>query len=264
MNLAMMLLSAPTPLLVLLVISTTLILVAGSVLFVRRQVHLSVLEMNNEYKDLVVGGLCVFYAVLLAFVVLVVWEEYREVRDIVEGESNKIGDLLRNVEGFPESFDRKMQLQIRDYSAAVVADWNETALGGPGVKSRDAFDSLWLLYQSYEPANPREEAIFSEGLTRLSELREQRRLRLLRDKAPVPAALWFVLVIGAVSSVGSTLFFGLRNIRAQIALTAMMAVMINLTLLVIFVFEHPFFGDICIDPEPFLRQIEEAERFLRL
>lgn len=180
----------------------------------------------------------------------------------MEAEANKLGDLLRNADGYPDPFRRQLQQMVRDYAAAVLEGWEEVARGGEGIEARDSFDRLWLLYISYDPRTMRESAIFSEGLARLSELREQRRIRLLRVKQSVPGLLWFVLLFGDVVSVSAALFFGLRNARAQVALTAMIAVMFSLTLLVVFSLDRPFIGGIRVIPEAYQRQLEEADRFL--
>ncbi len=262
MALVELLATVPMPVLVALVIAFSILLSAAGVLWVRRRTPLEVLEANNEFQDLVGGGIGVFYAVLLAFVVFIVWDQHRETSRYVEGEANKLGDILRNAEGYPDPFGREVQQQAHDYARAVVAEWEEVGRGGEGIRAREAFDRLWLLYQRYDPRTARENALYAEGLDRLSELREQRRLRLLHVKQSVPGLLWFVLLVGGFVTVGSALFFGLRNLRAQVALTAMLAVIISLALLVVFAFDHPFITDIRVTPEAFVRQIEEAERFM--
>lgn len=261
--LGQLLYSVPTWVLVPLVIAVTTSLVVTAVLLVRRAVPLFVLESNNDYQDLAVGTLGVFYAVLVAFVVFIVWDEYRDTRDIVEGEANKLGDLVRNASGYDGPFRLAVQSGVRDYADAVVQEWETVSRGGQDPRASAAIDKLWAVYVSHVPTDEREKALFSEGLSRLSELREQRRLRLLRVETSVPGLLWFVLLTGEVLTVGSTLFFGLKSVRTQAVLTSMVAVMISLSLLVIAAFDHPFIGDVRVNSHAFVEQIAEADRFMR-
>src|SRR5262249_52834155 len=98
---------------------------------------------------------------------------------------------------------------------------------------------------------PRGVNFHSEMLTRLDELSDHRRLRLLSAGSKVPPLLWAVLIIGALITVGFSYFLGVEGGRAHALMTAALAAMIALTLYLIFAINRPFAGTLRVTPEAF-------------
>jgi hypothetical protein len=60
----------------------------------------------------------------------------------------------------------------------------------------------------------------------------------------VPGILWFVLIAGGLITLGYPAFFGSTNLLAQVLMTAALAVLVAIALLLGIVFDHPFTGDV--------------------
>ena len=73
----------------------------------------------------------------------------------------------------------------------------------------------------------------------------------------VPGVLWFVLLAGAVLTIGFTLFFGAENLRAQALMTAILSLLIFSGLLVIVAVDQPYAGPVRLQPEALLAVLEE-------
>jgi Na+/proline symporter len=73
----------------------------------------------------------------------------------------------------------------------------------------------------------------------------------------VPPAIWLVLLIGGAITVSYSLFFGMKNIKAQYVITAALTVTITLILFLIYVLDHPFTGTSKVSVEP-LKQVMEV------
>jgi hypothetical protein len=58
-----------------------------------------------------------------------------------------------------------------------------------------------------------------------------------------------VLFVGAAMTLGFTLFFGMDNIRAQVLMIGMLAVVIFMALFVAIMIDHPFSGRVKVPPE---------------
>jgi hypothetical protein len=74
----------------------------------------------------------------------------------------------------------------------------------------------------------------------------------------MPWILWFVLIVGGLITLGYPAFFGSTNLVAQILMTAALAVLVALTMLLGLAFDYPFTGDVQISAFPFdqaLRQM---------
>src|SRR5581483_12013613 len=80
--------------------ASAVVAVAGLVA-VRWAVPLEVLRANNDVAGNYLQSLGTLYAVLLAFVVFVVWSQFDEARGSVEREANEIADLWRIARALP-------------------------------------------------------------------------------------------------------------------------------------------------------------------
>ena len=87
------------------------------------------LKLNNEvagFKFAVVG---VFYAVMLAFVVIAVWEDYSDTEDAVRNEAKAAVDLYRVALAIPDQGE-DIKTAVKRYVKEVRANaWDTMAVG---------------------------------------------------------------------------------------------------------------------------------------
>ena len=69
---------------------------------VRRLVTPRTLADHNDVAGFVYATTGVTYAVILAFVVIAVWEQYDDARRVADGEADAVWVLYRLANGFPE------------------------------------------------------------------------------------------------------------------------------------------------------------------
>jgi TRAP-type C4-dicarboxylate transport system permease small subunit len=75
-----------------LTVGAAVLLAVGGFFWVQRQVHVSIREAQNDIAGFLYAVLGVLYAVLLAFVVIVVWQDFDEARVIVEHEAGALSE----------------------------------------------------------------------------------------------------------------------------------------------------------------------------
>jgi len=101
----------------------------GLMLLSRYVYGVSRLSLNNEiagFKFAVVG---VFYAVMLAFVVVAVWEDYSDTENAVRNEAKATVDLYRVAFALPEESRADIQKNIVAYIQDVRQDsWDAMAV----------------------------------------------------------------------------------------------------------------------------------------
>ena len=109
----------------------------------------------------VLGGI---YAVLLAFVVVVVWQQFNDARGYVHREANAVLDLHRTSSGLPESAREVIQHGLRDYIAAVVADeWRAMSHGDQETidKIGQRLDRVWSAIHTCMPTNDCQHTVYA-------------------------------------------------------------------------------------------------------
>ena len=112
-------------------------------------------------------------------------------------------------------------------------------------------NKIWALYTVYQPRTSAEQSFFDESVRKLNLLRDLRQQRLMDSRVGIEPLLWFVLVAGGLSTIAFTFFFGAENIKAQMAMVALLAITISLILFSIMVLDFPFTGSVSISPGPF-------------
>ena len=78
-------------------------------------------------------------------------------------------------------------------------------------------NQLWRAYQQVDARNDHERLWYAKSLNQLDQLGDYRRLRLLSNRAAVPALMWVVLLATGITTIGFSFFFGTQNSSAPSA-----------------------------------------------
>jgi hypothetical protein len=230
----------------------------GLMLFTRYYFGVDRLRLNNEvagFKFAVVG---VFYAVLLAFVVIAVWEDYRNTEAAVRNEAKAAVDLHRVTYALPIEGGAVIRERVLTYVNDVREDeWSTMARGEPSNTVARDLDQLTQALLSVEPESAKQVELYHHALDLLTVMTDNRNERLDSASGSVPAILWFVLIIGGVITLGYPAFFGSSNLVAQVLMTAALAELVALALVLGLAFDYPFTGDQHISVYPFDEALRE-------
>jgi Protein of unknown function (DUF4239) len=248
---------------VLVVLGVSAAAVAGLML-VQHFVSSELREQHNDVAGFVYAGVGVVYAVLLALVVIAVWEQYQRARETVETEANAVAEIAWLAHRLPESERHQLQEHARSYAREVVdQEWPLMEQGmdhGRGSpQGWDLLDDIRATLQEVEPRTEAERELYAEGLDQVQRLGDARRMRLVQATEGMPAVLWAVLVFGGVVTIGFTYLFGLGNAWAHRLMVLSLAAVIALALFTIGAMEYPFSGGARIPTETFELILERFE-----
>src|SRR5215217_8930402 len=202
---------------VLVVGGTCLIALAGLEV-VQRLVPATSRQPHNDVAGFIYAALGVIYAVLLALVVIAVWEEYGAASETVEQEANAVAEIFWLGNRLPEPEGAHLQELVRAYAEEVVnKEWPLMEEGqaplmtqAPGTPAGwTIIDNIRASLQDFEPRAKAEEQLYAEGLDQVQRLADARRTRLVASEEGVPRILWSVLIFGDIAAVGFAYLFGL-------------------------------------------------------
>jgi hypothetical protein len=225
----------------------------------RRFVPWQALVESNDVAGNYLQTLGTIYAVLLAFVVIVVWQQFNDARSAVEREANEALDLFRTASGFSESERRELQDEVRVYVRAVLEkEWPAMARDENGV-----FEEVWVVFDRIADVLhrcDRETSLYCEALSRLNDLSDARAMRLSTSRMKIPLALWALLYIGAAVTVGSMYLFAVESFAVHAVMTGALAGAVSHVIYVIADLDDAFGGDWQVPREPFERVRAHMER----
>ena len=103
----------------------------------------------------------------------------------------------------------------------------------------------------YEGVGPSGMLVLCEVMT------DNRNERLDSSAGSMPGILWLVLVIGGLITLGYPAFFGSSNLLAQVLMTAALAELVALAMVLGVAFDYPFTGEVHISPYPFDQALQQ-------
>jgi hypothetical protein len=218
---------------------------------VQRLVPAGSRQPHNDVAGFIYAALGVIYAVLLALVVIAVWEEYGAAKETVEQEANAAADIFWLADQLPEPRGTHIQELVRSYAEEVVQrEWPLMEQGqAPLISQTRGTPAGWTIIddirqdiQNFEPRTKAEEQLYAEGLDQVDTLSDARRMRLVAAEEGIPGVLWAVLIFGGIAAIGFTYLFGLENTWAHRLMVMTLAAVIGLVLFTIGAMEHPFSG----------------------
>jgi uncharacterized protein DUF4239 len=234
----------------------------GGLLLVRRSVALSTLERHNDVAGFIIAVVGVLYAVLLAFVVVVTWQDFGNAQEVATNEAQEVAGLYRDASVFGAQ-GVAVQHALEEYARSVInQEW--LAMSAHQHESRateERLNEVWRAYHEIRPTGEREQTFYSESIRRLNELDSTRDDRLNAATASLPGVLWGVLIAGAIITIGFTYFFGLSNLWANVLMVTALAAMVGLTLFLIFSLDLPYSGDLAVDQSAMRHVVTELHHF---
>jgi hypothetical protein len=251
-----------------LVIGAICLLSLGGLELVERLVPADTRRQHNDVAGFIYAALGVIYAVLLALVVIAVWEEFDAAKDTVEQEANAVAEIFWLAHRLPEPEGTHIQELARSYAEEVVDnEWPLMEQGqAPLMVQVEETPAGWTLIddiraslQEIEPHTKADEELYAEGLDQVQRLADARRMRLVAAQEGIPGVLWAVLIFGGIVAVSFTYLFGLENTWAHRLMVLTLAAVIGLVLFTIGAMEHPFSGGARISTEAFDLILERFE-----
>jgi hypothetical protein len=233
----------------------------GALVLVHRTFPVEIRHVHNDVAGFLIAVVGVIYAVLLAFMAVVAWENYTRAEEIVETEANLLGDLFRNARTLSPELATAMHQDLRHYAMVVIEEeWPAHERGDTELPGWLVLEDLQATVQTFEPDNEREKIVLAATIDRLNQLFDARRDRFQMAISGIEPVVWIILLLGTSATIGFSLFFGVPNLKAHMAMTGLLAGSITLMIVLIVTLDHPFRGGVQVSPEPFERVIRNMDR----
>jgi hypothetical protein len=219
--------------------------------YLQRFLRSEVLRRHNDVAGFLFSAVGILYAVVLGFVVVVVWQKYDNAVSNVEAEVDATGDLYHVVDGYPEPLRSEIRSGIRDYAYIVGrVEWPAMARNQAVPETgAETFETVSYRIDSFAPNGWKQFAAQQAAIADEQRLFDARRTRLVGTVPAVPSVLWFALYAGALAMVAFCFLFGVENRPAQLVMTAILVALIGILFVVIEDFSTPFSGSVRISAD---------------
>jgi hypothetical protein len=247
-----------------------LVIVVGSIVAVSllafRMVHrrwpVAQRSKHNDVAGFIFAVVGIMYGVLLGFVVVIQWEQYR---DATAATAREAAVALTMQHGLDTAIvterdpalaaedaaaRRQAQLALHAYAASVVdVEFPQLAAGRTPPNDNPALARLWAVTAPRAGASANGEMSRARDL--LDNLEEARALRLFAASDGLPTAMWLAIGLGGVLTIGFACMFGTENLAAQTVMIAALAGLVGVLGYVALELDHSFVGHVRVEPAGF-------------
>jgi hypothetical protein len=227
-------------------------LYTGLIWSARRFVKAYVREGHNEVLIPIFLTAGTIYAVLLAFVVIAVWEAHDAAHANAAEEASTLATMYRQTAGMPPNEQREMRRLLREYTEAVFKqEWQiQAQTGGASPTARHLVTEIYRAIGRLPPSEA-SAPVSVEFLRTFSVVAADRNRRTLEADEQLPRILWFVLLLGAAIVIGMTFFLYMEVFWLHFVISAAMTILIGALLIVTLLLNRPFSGPLAVDAVAF-------------
>jgi hypothetical protein len=241
-------------------VCAAMVLAVVGLVLVQRLVPWRHRQQLNDVAGFIYAVLGVVYAVLLALVVIATWENRQVAKDTTEIEANEVAEIFWLAHGLPETEGPQLQELARSYAQTVVdEEWALMEQGRADPRAWALLDEIRGSLQGWQPTTEDEQMLYSQGLDRVHDLADARRLRLVEAEERIPTILWALVLFGGIVTVSFAYLFGLESTRAHKVMVMALAGVIGLVIYTIGTLETPFSGNAQLSPSAFELVLDRFE-----
>jgi hypothetical protein len=213
----------------------------------------------NDVVSYFFAGIGVFYGLALGLIAVATWENYTDIDGVVSTEAAALASLYRDLDGYPQPMRGRLESMMRDYTRLVIEKEWPAHKKGEALEDGDAkLDEIEDEVMNFDPIKEREKIVQAEVLRSLDTVQDQRRLRLQAVPTGLPAALWSVVLVGALLNILLTYLFWVDNLRVHAILVGMLAIFIGLLVFLTAAMDNPFRGEFSISADAFQTVMENV------
>ena len=161
--------NVPIGLLVVLVVGLILGAVVLAVWLVRRLLPATREGFDAEVSSQMLGVVAAFFGLLLAFVVVIEYQNFGDAQSSVSQEADALAAIVRDSDALPRPGADRLRRAVGDYVRVVVADeWPRMRSGKDSDRAWAAVSQVYRELQALEPRPGREATFYDDAVRQLT------------------------------------------------------------------------------------------------
>ena len=167
---------------------------------VDRRIPASVRCRYNDVAGFIYAAVGVIYAILLAYVVIVVWQEFDATSSTVQLEAVAAGNIYHGVDEFPDPMRATVQSKVRQYVETTInEEWSSLADDETSPTAEQLSHDVRDAIHQLPVDSPHQQVMFDHVLGQYEQMITERRIRIFQAEEGLHPLLWAMLICGAVS-----------------------------------------------------------------
>jgi hypothetical protein len=206
------------------------------------------LQKNKDVLTNMFATVCLIYSLILAFVIVAVWEDYEDVNSAIIQETEKLQDIRMQANGLPGDFKQKITDDVDFYVQHELANLK--------VNDDKLVDKTHLVKLKYSILNidtangvtAKVADAINDDIENVLDLRHERNSH---TQSHIPRLVWLILIVGSIIVVFFSYLFLAGTGWGEHLYISLFVAMLAMSLFLIYALDHPFTGTSGVSIEPF-------------
>ena len=228
---------------------------------VRRCAHCKMRKGHNDVVASIFNKAGTVFGIILAFVVVILWQEYNKSVDLALKEGTEALELYQDLSLYPDQKQAAGAIKSLVHFAELVVKDEYPAMEklktSPTTEQEMTKLRNELLH--INPQNLQEQILYTKLLKDLENLSKLRQERLADMESSLPGIFWGALIIGAIITITFSIVLGAENFRLHALLASMLAVILATTFFLIIELDYPFTGELSAKPKSYVKMLQTIE-----
>ena len=241
------------------------IFIGGSIILLLLFRHFIAYQTRKDHHSVVssiFGRVAPMFGILLAFIVVILWQEYQsaELNAINEGNAalNVYRDLLHypnrsQVAAATSSYDKFIKSVVKDEYPAMAQMMKSN-------KTQNAKDVLWLNIMKMQPKTSQEQAFHKNMVRNLELLNDYRQTRMKEMRSSIPEVLWVVIFIGAAVTILLAALLHADKFWMHALSLSTLAIIIATTIFLAIQLDYPFLGELSTEKASYVEILNKISK----
>lgn len=204
---------------------------------------------NGDIAQIYAGAIGTVFALIFAFVIIAVWQNFDHLSNIVAQEANVLNNIYRNLDAYPPAFKDPVQKELQAYVQQVVeVEWPNMSSLGADPLADQGINRLSQQITTYRPPSPGEVPLQDLMIQLVTQNRTLRNDRL-RGSAPyLDRSMWVSLDLGCAILLFFSCILAMPSKRQHYLLNGVLGGSMGLVYYLLFIYNYPMQGPGHITP----------------
>ena len=228
---------------------------------VRRCAHYQMRKGHNDVVASIFNKAGTVVGIMLAFVVVILWQEYNTSMDRALKEGTEALELYQDLSLYPNQKQATGAIKSLVHFAELVINDEYPAMANMKMSptTEQAMIKLRNDIQYISPQNIKERILYAKILRDIENLSKLRQERLADMESSLPGIVWGALIVGTIVTIMFTILLGAETLWLHSLLTAMLAVILATAFYLIIELDYPFVGELSAKPTSYIKMLQTIE-----
>lgn len=192
------------------------------------------------------------FALVLAFVVVNLYNDYSNASTDVVDEANALGAVVQDVQALPVRSRQAIESAVARYVVEVRArEFSELAHGTRDPVAQRRAADIFAAVQRAKPATDTQSVFYRAAADQLNTFLAERENRIAKAGTSIPPPLLGLMVFLGIGTIVVFLLIRTHHPGLDIALIVTVAVVVASGLMTALILQYPYSGSIAVQSDPF-------------